>query len=94
MFRYSAYVLICVVLLNLASTFAALFRICTPVARNWDKSVSGSCGDETALLLWTAIINAALDVIIVVLPVPIVWRLNMAVQKKIAILATFALGLR
>ena len=80
--------------LNFVGTWAGMLRVCTPIQYNWDKSIDGTCGDDYALVLWTAIINAAIDVLIVLLPVPVVWRLHMAAQKKAAITATFALGLR
>lgn len=41
-----------------------------------------------------AAINMVLDVVIVLLPLPIVWRLQMPTQRKLGITVTFALGLR
>lgn len=80
--------------LNFVAILITQLRLCTPIESNWDKSINGSCGDTGAFLLSTAIINAVIDLLIVFLPVPVVWRLQMALQKKVTILATFALGLR
>jgi hypothetical protein len=73
--------------------WATILRICKPIEFNWDKSIDGTCGDEDAANTGSAVINATLDVVIVGLPFPIVWKLQMATQKKVAISVTFLLGL-
>lgn len=55
--------------------------------------IPGSCGDLAKAEMAAAAFNLVLDVLIVLLPVPIVWRLQLPKQKKVGITATFALGL-
>ena len=93
-FLYAAYSMLAIVSLNFVATLTGQLRICTPIEINWDKAIDGSCGDISAFLLSTAVINAVLDLLIVLLPLPVVWKLQMATQKKAAITATFGLGLR
>ena len=81
------------VLFLIAGTTTSL-GLCHPIERNWNRAVPGHCGDGNTALFASAIVGTILDILTVVLPLPIVWRLQMAVQKKVAITATFALGLR
>jgi hypothetical protein len=64
-----------VVVLGVTYTLLSAF-LCTPVARSWDKSLPGTCMDETAFLLSNAAINMVADVIIFVLPIPALWSLH------------------
>ena len=80
-------------LLFYIASIAIWLRICRPVQLNWDKTINGSCGDEGTAELAAAGINMGLDVIIVLLPLPVVWRLQMATHKKAGVTAVFALGL-
>ncbi|KAL3253514.1 hypothetical protein ABHI18_009457 [Aspergillus niger] len=56
-------------------------------------SLEGSCGDAVTAELAAAVINMVLDIIAVLLPIPIIWKLQMATEKKVAVTATFGLGL-
>lgn len=53
--------------------------------------VGGSCGDQKFLDMYIAIFNLLLDVMVVILPMPILWRLQMARSKKMAL--SFILGI-
>ena len=45
------------------------------------------------LSLFIAICNFLQDVIIVVLPMPILWNLQMAVSRKVALTGMFGMGI-
>lgn len=68
--------------------------LCRPINFSWNKTIPGTCGDLAKAEMAAAAINMVLDVVIVLLPLPVVWGLQMSKQKKIGITATFALGLR
>lgn len=74
---------------SLSTTLA----FCQPINYNWNKTISGSCGDIEEAELGAAGINMILDIVIVLLPLPLVWKLKMPIRKKIGISVTFALGL-
>ena len=69
------------------------FLFCRPVAYNWNKSIDGTCKDPSLGYLLAAITNLLIDVIIVFLPLPLLWKLQMQLTKKIAITGMFSLGL-
>ncbi|KAF6220993.1 hypothetical protein HO133_002674 [Letharia lupina] len=78
----------------LTATVLADCLICRPIRYRWDFAIKGaSCGDETKLGLFIAIVNFLQDVIVVVLPMPILWNLQMAVSRKAALTGMFGMGI-
>ncbi|KAF2963906.1 hypothetical protein GQX73_g9654 [Xylaria multiplex] len=70
------------------------YAIYLPVAQKWDKTIiNGYCGDEATAELAAAAFNVALDIVIVALPLPVVWHLQLRTHKKVAVTTTFGLGL-
>ena len=71
--------------------FATLFN-CTPIAYNWDKSINGSCINPQALFLSGLAINLFTDICIVLLPIPMVWQIQINRTEKFAVSGAFILG--
>ncbi|KAL9062620.1 MAG: hypothetical protein Q9161_009779 [Pseudevernia consocians] len=91
-FVASAYVFaVLSVSLMLAVTLATML-ICRPLSYNWDKNEKGTCGRTTALYLGGGIANLLLDVSMVVLPMPMLWRLQMKMSRKFTLTLIFGLG--
>ncbi|KAL2848436.1 hypothetical protein BJY01DRAFT_246448 [Aspergillus pseudoustus] len=68
--------------------------ICQPFAYNWDKTItSGHCGDSYKMQLATCTINMVIELMIVLLPAPILWRLQMPFKSKVILNGIFSLGL-
>ena len=67
--------------------------ICRPLAFNWDQSMKGSCGDQKRADLALGILNLAFDLTTFLLPMPILWGLQMPRRKKIALSGIFGMGL-
>lgn len=68
------------------------FLTCRPLAKYWDPLLPGVCEDQIASSVALGSCNVATDFIIVLLPMPMVWRLQMATQRKIELTVVFALG--
>lgn len=66
---------------------------CIPVSRNWNPAVPGRCINELAFARYTAILNVSTGFLMLLLPLPMVWRLNVTVQQKVALTATFLHGI-
>lgn len=92
-FRYAVYVMMSFVVAFWIGLILTGFLICRPIAFNWDKTLDGQCGSTVGEEVSFAIVNMILDGIIVILPMPVVWRLQMPVKKKIGISCMFGLGL-
>ncbi|KAL9039060.1 MAG: hypothetical protein Q9214_005030, partial [Letrouitia sp. 1 TL-2023] len=81
-----------VIATGLATVFGSIFQ-CTPISRNWDASVQGACIDKIKFARFTALPNVITGFAMLVIPMPLVWQLNIAVQQKIALTATFLHGI-
>ncbi|KAI9367089.1 hypothetical protein BJX61DRAFT_538346 [Aspergillus egyptiacus] len=90
----SAWATIGVIVAWAIATILAGCLICRPFAYNWDKTIPGAtCGDQVASFTATGVINLVTDVIVLVLPMPSLSKLQMAMYKKVTLIAVFGLGL-
>lgn len=91
-FRFTCYA---VLTINAAFCIGVVFTdclICIPFSCRWDSEGCSQCGNEILFSLFTAIFNLLLDITVVVLPMPLLGRLQMAVSKKIVLGGMFGLG--
>lgn len=65
---------------------------CQPFAKSWDKSLPGTCGDVTKSFVAIASLDVAIDFLILILPMPVIWHLQMPKVTKIGLSALFAVG--
>ena len=72
-------------------TFIKIFS-CTPIRRLWYPTLPGTCLNNELIIYLDAIIALVTDLIIILLPVPVIWGLNMKTSRKVTITATFAVG--
>lgn len=71
------------------------FVVCRPFKYHWDKTiVGGDCGATTTQEISVAAINMVLDFAIVILPMPVLWQLQMPTKKKVLLMGVLSLGLR
>lgn len=80
-----------VVCMGIAAAFLAVFS-CVPVNASWDHRVKRRCIDSDT---WTTIYgsqNVVTDFVLLFLPMPLVWRLNMATARKIQVSGILVLG--
>ena len=88
----------CYTLMTLATclgTFILLSALlmCRPLAKSWDANIKGVCGNSQKSFLAQAIINLCVDISIVVLPIPVLWRLQMSGLRKLGIYFMFSVGI-
>jgi hypothetical protein len=75
------------------SIILSCLLICRPLALNWDPTLEGTCGDQLLSYTITGSFNLATDVIVLLLPLPYLWKLQMKLYKKIILSCTFSLGI-
>lgn len=92
-FRTAVYgTMVFVIGYSIALFFGLLFA-CTPLEMNWDITITdGHCANKGKMYLSTAGLNAATDVILLVMPIPMVLKLQVPVRQKIGLLAMFTIG--
>lgn len=76
---------------SLAQAFAFAY-ICSPADRYWDSSVTGSCLDANMAYIVTAGLNVGADMTILLLPIWLLWPLNMHPRQKIVLTFLFMTG--
>ena len=85
-------VAIFVFLWAVSTIFAAIFQ-CMPIRLAWQKDLGhGKCVDLAALVVSTGVLNMLTDIIILIIPMPIVWSLKISNRQKVAVSAIFLLG--
>lgn len=73
------------IIYNLLQGFGFLW-VCQPIAKYWDYSIlTGHCINLNAFFLATAVINAATDVLLLILPLFIVKDLRLPRGRKIGV---------
>lgn len=66
-------------------------RICAPVSAYWHGDLD-KCLDQSALILADSIISTVTDTIILLLPLPLTWSLQIPQKKKIRVGLMLAVG--
>ncbi|KAI0476617.1 hypothetical protein GGR56DRAFT_483397 [Xylariaceae sp. FL0804] len=69
--------------------------ICVPLSFFWSQfepDAEGKCGDDGLFLLVSGVINVAIDVALVVTPIPMILALKMSVKKKASVCGIMLLG--
>ncbi|KAL3455726.1 hypothetical protein BJX64DRAFT_297339 [Aspergillus heterothallicus] len=89
----SSWATMAVIVMWAIATILAGCLICRPFAFNWDQTIpGGKCGNQVTSFTVTGVINLVTDVIVLVLPMPSLFKLQMAMYKKVTLIAVFGLG--
>ncbi|KAH6857044.1 hypothetical protein B0I37DRAFT_89178 [Chaetomium sp. MPI-CAGE-AT-0009] len=72
-------------------TFLFIF-ICVPVEKLWYPDLPGHCIDQVGTWIANAASTILTDVIILLLPIPQVWKLQLRKPEKIGVTIAFCLG--
>ncbi|KAJ5949045.1 hypothetical protein N7454_000629 [Penicillium verhagenii] len=68
-------------------------RMCAPIPKYWfGDAVDGSCLDQTAALIADSVISVVSDIIILVLPLPLTWSLQMSRNRKLRVIGLLGAG--
>jgi hypothetical protein len=74
-----------------AVLFAQIFS-CTPVDAAWLPAKTQTCIDNVAFYNAVAISNVVFDVTLLILPMPMVWKLQITHKKKFQVCGVFLVG--
>lgn len=68
---------------------------CTPVEANWNVLINGDCTrvDTKYTNISASAFNLISDVLILLIPQRVIWKLNMSTKRKIGVSLVFAVGL-
>lgn len=92
-FRLTCYLVLIINAGFCIGTIVADCLICQPISYRWDRSIKdGHCGTQKSLDLSIAIVNFILDLAVVTILMPTLWRLKMTVGKKVVLSGIFGMG--
>lgn len=91
-FRRVIYGMGTLVLLCLVSTFFSFLLQCLPIRSFWQHQVAHHCFVQNPFYLAAASLSLVSDVFILVMPMPMVWALNISRQRKMGLSLVFLLG--
>jgi hypothetical protein len=92
-FRIGVFVTMVIVWMWSASVILETFLLCRPLAYNWDTTIKGSCGQRNATYVVAGTLNLITDLMVMVLPLPLIYKLQLNVAKKVALVSVFCIGL-
>jgi hypothetical protein len=64
----------------------------TQIAKQWDSSLEGHCINTLPFYFSLAGTSIGLDLVIIALPLPVLWRLQLRPKQKFLLFCLFALG--
>jgi len=92
-FRLSYWALLAVVGMYCTASIAFTIVQCRPLIRAFDKETPGTCTDTAKFWFANAGFSIATDIVILLLPMPLVWKLEVPKAQKVALAAVFAVGI-
>lgn len=94
-FRIAAFTLMgATICYGLSCTIVTLVA-CQPFEANWDKVSypSYKCIDLSVFRIAQTAIGAALDILILAMPIPIVWSMSCKIGRKVGLTFLFSVGI-
>lgn len=91
-FRRCAYVLMGVIAAFTVSFFVVFLTNCIPVSQMWNPVPWGHCREQSPSEFASLSCNLAIDLAIIIMPFPWLWRLQMPTRNKITVSVTLSIG--
>lgn len=91
-FRVAVRILSTVLLLWWLASLIGLLAVCVPIETYWNPFVGGHCGNWYIFNLVIPIPWIVTDFAILILPIPVIWTLQLPRSEKISIGAVFLTG--
>lgn len=80
------------IVLHGANCVLATCLICRPVAAAWDTNVDGKCGNQVVAYFAFEVLGALLDTMVLAVPFPRLYQLQMAWRRRATIALLFSVG--
>lgn len=92
-FRVAIWVTIAIITMYTLGICIPLIFSCKPISMNWDPYITeGTCLNRPTLYILTAATNIISDLILFVLPIPMVIKLQIPTRQKIGLVGIFGVG--
>lgn len=92
-FRWSVWFVMFVTVGSSTGIFFSSIFSCSPLAMGWDFTITdGVCINRTAMFKATAALGVIVDVLIIAIPIPMVFKLQLSNSKKAGLMFVFSIG--
>ncbi|TAQ91354.1 hypothetical protein B7494_g345 [Chlorociboria aeruginascens] len=93
-YRITSYIVISIVSAGCLAIVITTFVQCTPIAYMWNPigHPDGHCIDISSFWRWGSFPNIITDVVMLGLPLPCIWQLQLSKKDRLGLLATFCTG--
>ncbi|KAF3061499.1 hypothetical protein GL218_03013 [Daldinia childiae] len=91
-FKYALWLVHAMNVIWLVTILLDVTFMCTPIAKAWDTTLDGHCLNTGRFWMGSGITSLIIDIIILVMPMPMLWKLHMKTIRKIQILGVFICG--
>ena len=92
-YRNTCWVVAVLLVANCIAFTVTGLLICRPIAFLWDHSIAkGHCYNINAWFRWGSVVNIITDVVMLVLPLPMIWKVQTSRKIKLGLTLTFATG--
>lgn len=92
-FRLACYIMMAVVATYSVWAIVTGYVNCVPVAKFWNHDLPGSCLSFEAIWFFNASMNIATDVTLLLMPMPMLIKLQLPKMQKVALIGVFAMGI-
>ena len=76
----------------IVAVLVSLILQCNPPQKAWERAIPGACQDPYNWWLISGVTSFILDMIILLLPLPMLWRLQVKASRKGLIIGVFLSG--
>lgn len=91
--RILIHILMGILIGHTISIVVAALAACSPFAANWDPHVPGAhCINKEALFIWSSFPGIVTDIVMLILPIRVVWNLQISKRLKVGLTVTFMVG--
>ncbi|KAM5357339.1 hypothetical protein ACJZ2D_016362 [Fusarium nematophilum] len=74
------------------STSLVSMLLCLPFEKLWQSDIPGQCIDINAFYMFNTTTNIVFDIAIYIMPIQILWHLNLPKRQRVGLVLVFALG--
>ena len=93
LYRSACYAVSGVLMASLMAHIIVVSVMCIPLKAYWDPSIQGAhCINENAFFRYSTLPNIITDLCMLVLPLPVVWRMSLSTRDKFGLGLTFCTG--
>ncbi|KAI1084497.1 hypothetical protein F5B20DRAFT_298673 [Whalleya microplaca] len=91
-FKYALWLVHAMNIVWLITILLEVTFMCKPIEKAWKTTREGSCQNTGLLWMGSGITSLLIDVIILIMPLPLLWQLRMKTIRKIQICGVFTCG--